>query len=389
MTIIFQLSIAMLFGLLFNRLAKKINLPNVTGYLVAGLLIGKFVFNVFDEQTLKSADVLVEVALGFIAFSIGGEFKISELKQIGSKAFIITLCESCLATLIVMLSLFVLGFDAPTALLLGAIAAATAPAATLMVVRQYKAKGPITKILLPAVALDDAVGLILFSICLGISKVLALGETLSVANLLLAPLAEIFFSFLLGMALGVVLSIALKIFKSQSNRLCVLICMVFLATSLSSILHLSSLLVCMSVGGMMANLSKDYISMLDINDKWTPPLFMLFFVISGAELDFSVLPSVGLLGVAYILTRSAGKYFGARLGATIIKADINIRRYLGVALLPQAGVAIGMSQIVSMQLPEYAPQIRAVILSATLVYELIGPVLTKIVLTKAGEIEKK
>ena len=386
-SVLLAIAIALSAGLILNRIVKLVSLPNVTGYLIAGLIIGPCMLNIFPKEALEQSSVVAEIALGFIAFSIGAEFKFSDIKKIGSSVLSITLAQAVAACLFVNIALIVMGFDLPIALTLGAIATATAPAATLMVIRQYKAKGTVTNMLLPVVALDDAIGLIIFSVSLSIAQVLEAGSKLSISAMILEPLAEISFSLLGGLAIGLILCWTMRFFKSSSNRLCVVIATVFMSTALSSTFNLSSLLFNMCVGAVLANMRNDFNEILSLNDQWTPPLFLLFFVISGAELDLKVLPSVGLLGVTYLIARSAGKYFGALFGATITHAEPNIKKYLGITLLPQAGVAIGMSQIVITALPVYGGQIRAVVLCATLVYEFVGPLITKIALTKAGEIQ--
>ena len=386
-SVLLAIAIALSAGLILNRIVKLVSLPNVTGYLIAGLIIGPCMLNIFPKEALEQSSVVAEIALGFIAFSIGAEFKFSDIKKIGSSVLSITLAQAVAACLFVNIALIVMGFDLPIALTLGAIATATAPAATLMVIRQYKAKGTVTNMLLPVVALDDAIGLIIFSVSLSIAQVLEAGSKLSISAMILEPLAEISFSLLGGLAIGLILCWTMRFFKSSSNRLCVVIATVFMSTALSSTFNLSSLLFNMCVGAVLANMRNDFNEILSLNDQWTPPLFLLFFVISGAELDLKVLPSVGLLGVTYLIARSAGKYFGALFGATITHAEPNIKKYLGLTLLPQAGVAIGMSQIVITALPVYGGQIRAVVLCATLVYEFVGPLITKIALTKAGEIQ--
>ena len=272
-------------------------------------------------------------------------------------------------------------------IILGAIATATAPAATLMVVRQYKAKGELTNTLLPVVAMDDAVGLIVFAVSSAIADTLASGVQPSVYTMAVAPLIEIALSLLSGGLLGFLISLSMRFFHSRANKMCICIAGVVLGVAIAQQFGLSDLLVCMSVGAVFANLRNDALEVMDVCDGWTPPLFMLFFVISGAELDVGALPTVGLLGVLYIVVRSFGKYFGAYLGSVVVKASPNIRKYLGITLLPQAGVAIGMAQMVLTQLPQFGARIQAVVLSATLIYELVGPVATKIALTKAGEIQ--
>ncbi len=378
----------MIVGLLMTRIMKKINLPNVTGYLIAGLLVGPYCLNIFSGEALDELTVLTNAALGFIAFSIGGEFKLSSLKQLGAKVFVITLFEAVGATVIVSTVLILLGIDTSLALILGAIASATAPAATLMVVRQYKARGPVTSTLLPVVAIDDAVCLMLFSILSSVAKSLEAGNGFDFKSTILKPIIEIIGSLVIGFAVGVVLSIATKYFLSRANRISLAVTAVLLGVGLSELLGLSSLLLCMAIGAAMANFSKVSDAVMECTDRWTPPLFMLFFVISGAEFNFEIFKTVGFVGVMYLILRSAGKYFGAMAGCAIVKTEKNVKKYLGITLLPQAGVAIGMAQLSLTVVPQYGEQIRAVILCATLVYELIGPLLTKIALTKAGEIKK-
>ena len=388
MNALLSLSLAMIVGLLMTRIMKKINLPNVTGYLIAGLLVGPYCLNIFSGENLEGFEVLTNAALGFIAFSIGGEFKLSSLKQLGAKVFVITLFEAVGASAIVATVLILLGVDAPLALVLGAIASATAPAATLMVVRQYKARGPVTSTLLPVVAIDDAVCLMLFSILSSVAKSIEAGAGFDFKSTILNPIIEIVGSLVIGFAVGFVLSVATKFFLSRANRISLAVTAVFLGVGLSELLGLSSLLLCMAIGAAMANFSKVSDAVMECTDRWTPPLFMLFFVISGAEFNFEIFKTVGLIGVLYLALRSAGKYFGAMFGCTLVKTEKNVKKYLGITLLPQAGVAIGMAQLSLTVVPQYGEQIRAVILCATLVYELVGPLLTKIALTKAGEIKK-
>ncbi len=384
---IFCLAIALGCGLLFNRIAKKVGLPNVTGYLVAGLIIGGSVLKIIPFEMVDSLNSIVTVALGFIAFSIGGEFKLSHIRKLGSRIITVTCFEALTAVVLVDIMLLICGFPAAESIALGSIAAATAPAATLMVVRQYKADGPVTRTLLPVVAMDDAVCLMAFSISVSVAKSLDAEGGIDYAGMLLSPIIEIFGAILIGAAIGLIMTYCLRFFKSRANRLTLVICSVFLGTAIADVLGLSSLLLCMMIGAMVANLYNDLDKLLDVVDHWTPPLFLLFFVLSGADLDLSVLPHVGLMGIIYLVFRSLGKYFGAGIGARITHFEPNVQKYLGVALLPQAGVAIGMTTIAAVEIPQYGSEIRAVILCATLIYELLGPVLTKIVLTRAGEIK--
>ena len=378
MNILFALAIAMAVGMAMTRLIKLIHLPNVTAYLIAGLLVGPYVLKVLTPEMNSKLSIISDVALGFIAYSIGSEFKFSYIKEIGAKPMVITAFEGCVASLLVFLTL----------LALGAIAAATAPAATLMVVRQYKANGPVTRMLLPVVAMDDALGLMLYAIMMAIARTLDSGAALSVMTLLVKPLIEIVGSLAMGVLIGTVMVFCLRFFHSRGNKLTMTILIVFLAVGLSTMLDLSSLLVCMMIGATMINVSNDSPALLEQCDRFTPPLFLLFFVLSGASLDLSVLPTVGVVGIAYVLSRAIGKSLGATIGAAIEKCDKNIIRYLGMTLIPQAGVAIGMARMCLTDLPAYGPTINAVVLAGTLIYELTGPVITKIALTKAGEIKE-
>ena len=399
-----SLGLAMIGGLALSRLMKLLHLPNVTGYLFAGLLIGPYLLpmifgsgiHLLSLESVKSLSPITDVALGFIAFSIGGEFKLSYIKKLGARIVIITVVQAVTTVLFVIGALLLVPNQSDTArvslaLLLGAIAAATAPAATLMVVRQYRAKGPVTDTLLPVVAFDDAIGLMIFSVCFSLAKSISTGVQITFSEAVLKPLLEIVLSIGIGAALGAILTLCMRFFHSKANRLCLMITAVVLGVAFSDLLDLSSLLVCMMIGALFANLRDDAIEILNGSEQWTPPLFMLFFVLSGAELDLSILPIVGIIGVVYLVARSVGKYFGAFLGSAISRSERTVRNYLGITLLPQAGVAIGMAQSIAVN-PELhaagiSQQIVAIVLFATLVYELVGPVLTKIALTRAGEIQ--
>lgn len=402
--LLLSLAAAMAFGMLFNRFAKKIGLPNVTGYLLAGLLIGpslwKLIPGSFDglitDSALSSLGLISTVALGFIAFSIGGEFKWSTLKQIGGKAVVITLFESLAGVLFVDAALCCAaafsfgGINFPIALTLGAIAAATAPAATLMVVRQYRAKGPVTQMLLPVVALDDAVALIAFAVSFSVARALASGEAVSFVSMVGKPVLNIALSLLSGAAIGFLLSFSLRFFHSRANKLMLTLTAVIAGVAIAQFFDLSALLLCMAASAFVVNFSHEADRLFADLDAWTPPVFMLFFVISGAQLKLEILPKVGIMGVLYIFFRSLGKYLGARWGSAAVKAEPNVKKYLGVTLLPQAGVAIGLAATVvaTAGFDAYAGQVQAVILTGTLLYELAGPLLTKAALTAAGEIEK-
>lgn len=385
MNILLLIGIAMAAGLLVSRGARAVKLPNVTAFLVAGLLIGPCVAGIISKEQAASMGVISEAALGFIAYAIGGEFKLSYLKKIGKAPLTITIFQGLCTAICVDAGLIAFGVDVPLALLLGAIALATAPAATLMVVRQYKAHGPVTQMLLPVVAMDDALGLMVFSISASVAQAL-LGGAITVHSMVLSPIIEIVGSLVLGAALGWVLAFGARFFASRGNKLALSIALVLAGVGLCDMLNLSSLLVCMMIGAVMVNMSQQHEVLMEQCDRFTPPLFLLFFVLSGADLDLGVLPSVGLIGVAYLLLRCIGKWGGTMLGALCVHADDNIKKYLGLTLLPQAGVAIGMASLVSARFPTLGAQVNTIVLAGVLVFELIGPIVTKLALTKAGEI---
>lgn len=410
MEALLSISIALLAGLLLSRLAKLAKLPAVTAYLVAGILVGPYCLGAFGVKGLgfismadvKGYSLLCEVALGFIAFSIGNEFRLSQLKKIGKQATIVGIFQAVVTTLLVDAVLIIMHLAMPeklpldAAIVLGAIAAATAPAATLMVVKQYKAKGPVTDMLLPVVALDDAVGLILFAISFGIAKALGAGSV-DVTSILVEPLLEVILSLILGAVMGYLFHLCERFFHSRSKRLSVSVAFVFMTIALSMLkfsiggVHIgfSSLLVCMMLGTVFCNVCDFSEELMARVDRWTAPLFVLFFVLSGAELELSLFTSLMtvLIGVVYILSRSAGKYSGAFLSAKMSGCDDNIVKYLGITLLPQAGVALGMAMKAMALTSGSGLLIRNITLFAVLVYELIGPLLTKIALTKAGDID--
>lgn len=411
MEALFCISIALAAGLFMSRLTKLLGLPAVTAYLIAGILIGPYCLGrlgieglgFVSSESVKSLEIISDVALGFIAFAIGNEFRLSQLKQIGKKATFIGIWQAIVATLLVDAALiglhFILGEKLPLsmAITLGAVAAATAPAATLMVVRQYKAKGKLTDLLLPIVAIDDAVGLVIFAVSFGIAKALEHGE-FSLIAIIVEPLLEIVLSLLLGIVMGVLFTFCEKFFSSNSRRLSLSIAFVMLTVAISMLkfeiggVHIgfSVLLVCMMLGTMFCNLCDFSAEIMEKTDRWTAPLFTLFFVLSGAELELSVFTDIAIVGIglAYILSRSVGKYFGAYASAKIVRCEPQVTRYLGVTLLPQAGVALGMS-VTAMELGEVGTLIRNIVLFSVLIYELVGPLLTKIALTKAGEIQPK
>ncbi len=379
------LAIMLFAGLAFGRLAKLCKMPNVTGYLVAGLILGPSLLKVFPADTIEGFNIISEMALAFIAFSVGGNFKISYLKRIGIAPILIAIFEAFGGMFFVTGALLAFGTDPSFAILLGAIASATAPAATLMVIKQYNAKGPVTDTLICVVALDDAVALIAFGFAVAISKGLT-NPGASIAMSILNPFIELVESLAIGAALGALFAIPLRWFKKDGNRLALTIGFVFVTSGICTLLGVSELLACMALGMVLVNITKASDSVLKLADSITPPLFMLFFVVSGADLKLSVVPTVGLVGIIYILARVAGKIFGSWLGAKVSKAPKPVQKYLGPMLIPQAGVAIGLSLLAGTLVPDYAQQIRAVVLCATLIYEICGPIIVKIFLNKSGEI---
>ena len=427
--ILLSVSVCVFTGLLMSRICKLLKLPAVTGYLVAGVLVGCFClgsiclpgdyhlgFNAKDFSDIEHIKIISEIALGFIAFSIGSEFKLSSLKKTGRQATIIAFAQALAAAAVVCGVLIGLHFvllsatgvdylPLEAAIILGAIATATAPAATLMVVRQYKAKGPTTKMLLPIVALDDAIGLVVFAIFMGIAKAISGGaDAMNITSLFVEPMVEIIASLALGAFLGFVLSELEKLFHSNSNRLSLVITFVFVTVALTTFknLHIgevhigfSSLLTCMMCGTVFCNVCECSDEMMARADSWTKPLLILFFVISGAELDLSVFkqPIFIVIGIVYIVFRCVGKYYGTWISAKASGCDKNIVKYLGITLFPQAGVALGMVSIVSSDATfagtAVGNTVRFVVLFAVLVYEIFGPVLTKMALTAAGDITEK
>ena len=412
MEYLLAIGIAMLAGLMLTRLTKRFNLPDVTSYLIAGLLVGPLVLGRLGIPGLGFASfdfvgemsLISDVALGFIAFSIGNEFRLEDLKQIGRQATIVGIVQALTATLFVDAALFVLHLilgnevlPLSTCLILGAIATATAPAATIMVINQYKAKGPLTSILLPIVALDDAVGLMVFAVSNGIAKAIISGSV-SLVSVLVNPLLEIVVSLALGAGMGWLFSHLERFFHSRSKRLSLTVCFVFMCVALSKLeiplgggveLGFSSLLVCMMCGTFFCNLCDFSDEIMYRTDRWTAPVFVLFFVLSGAELDLRVFQSAAVIGIGVvnILARSAGKIIGAHFSAKATHCQDTICKYLGITLLPQAGVALGMSVTVAAEFGAEGALIRNITLFCVLIYELVGPVFTKMALTAAGEIE--
>ncbi len=410
--ILITVGLAIFLGLLSSRIAKKVELPAVTAYLVTGVLIGPFCLGALNipfigfhsAKQMNGLGILSDAALGFIAFAIGNEFRLSTLKKTGKQATVIGIVQAIVACVFVDAALVSLHFivpdviSLPAAITLGAVATATAPAATLMVVRQYKAKGPLTSLLLPIVALDDAVGLVVFSVSFGIARAFQTGHP-DMISIIVEPLIEIALSLALGSLISLVLTYSERFFHSRSKRLSLAVTFVLLTVGITQLsfkiggIHFgfSPLLTCMMLGTIFCNLCDFSQELMERCDRWTAPLFIIFFVLSGAELNLSVFKNgfIVLIGILFITFRSAGKYLGSYWSAKATKCDENAVKYLGITLLPQAGVALGMS-VTAMELGEAdGSLVRNIVLFSVLIYELVGPMLTKMSLKAAGEISEE
>ena len=404
-----SLAIALIAGLALSRLVKLIKLPAVTAYLIAGILIGPFCLGRLGipgigitEGQIEGLGIISDVALGFIAFAMGNEFRLSQLKKVGKKATFVGVFQAIFTTIVVDAFLIGLHFIIPdrlslsAAIVLASIATATAPAATLMVVKQYKAKGKVTDMLLPVVALDDAVGLVIFAISFGISKSLSAGEV-NVLSVVLEPILEVALSLVLGFVMGLLFTLSEKFFHSRSKRMAVSVTFVLLTVAISSLkfdvgpfhISFSSLLSCMMLGTVFCNTCDFSKELMDRADRWTTPILILFFVVSGAELQLNVFTDIFIviIGLTYIASRSIGKYFGAGISAKISKCDPTIVKYLGITLLPQAGVALGMATK-ALELGAEGNIVQNITLFAVLIYEIVGPFLTKMALHKSGDISE-
>lgn len=391
MHILYYVAVVLASGLFVAKLTGKLKLPNVTGYLIAGLLIGPSILNLVPKEIVEEMAIFSDVALGFIAYSIGSQINFKQLKKVGAGVVAITLLEALMAmALVVAVMLFVFKTNLPFALLIGSIASATAPAATLMVIKQYRAKGPVVDTLLPVVAMDDGVSIMAFGVALTVSKALISGGDIHFTNLVLIPVGEIVGALILGFLIGVIFLFIEKIIRSEGELMNFVIVIIFLGFAIATKLHVSSLLCCMAIGATISNIRAGKLKYFSIVDNITVPIFLAFFVISGADLDISALKTTGLIGIAYVLVRVIGKWTGAFLGARAFHMPKTVQKYLGYTLVPQAGVAIGLSLVAQNALPsEHGVQIRTVILAATVIYEFIGPLITKKALIAAGEIELK
>ena len=388
---LYYVAIIILSGMIMARLVSKFKLPHVTGYLLAGVLIGPSILNLVPKEAGESLTVISEAALGFIAYSIGSEMNFKNLKKVGKSLITITIFEALMPAILVTLTMiYVFKQPLPFAIVIGAIASATAPAATIMVIKQYKAKGKIVDTLLPVVAMDDGVAIISFGIAFSIAKsLMKSGGSFSMVQAILVPLLEIFLALGVGFAVGIILCYLIPKIKGEDELLSSVIVSIFIAIGFAEFLNVSTLLVCMMIGITVSNFAHNSNRALNVINKVTPPIFIAFFTLSGVDLNLGALKYAGLMGIGYVVVRSIGKILGAYIGARITHSNKTVQKYLGLTLLPQAGVAIGLSMIAQTVMPTMGSTIRTIILASTVIYELFGPFIAKTALIKAGEIDIK
>lgn len=389
MNIFIKIALVLGFGLIGGRIARRLNLPNVTGYLIGGLFLGPSFLNIVTEADVGAVSFVNELALSAIAFNIGGEFLIKEIKRLGKEIFIITVFE-VLGVVALVFSVMYFGFNQSFvfSIIVASMSAATAPAGTMMVINQYRAKGPVTNTILPVAALDDAFGIMVFGLALSAAK-MSLGEaTGSTIMMVLTPFLEIILSLGLGAILGFVLSRLADKAQGQDELLGLTLFFVLISSGLAYVTGLSSLLSSMMMGAMFVNISNKSKRVYSTINSFIPPFNVLFFAFAGASLDLSIMASIGVLGLAYVLSRGFGKVIGASLGAKVAGSPSVVVKWLGLALLPQGGISIGLSMIVARELPLFSDGIVTLILFSVLVFEIMGPILAKISITKAGEIGK-
>ncbi len=383
---ILALGTFLLVGFTFGNLFKKMKLPAVTGYLIAGLIIGVSFLNIFPEEIMNELAFMEDVALGFIAFHIGESFNYGKVKSLGGKVVIITLIQAAITILFVTFGVYFVTKDLPLAIVFGAISAATAPAATLNVMKEYKAKGPLTNMILTVVALDDAVCLFLFSICLAVAQSLIVG-TFSLATALIAPLIEIFGSLALGFLIGTIFALLGKTRRHDEDLLTLSCTSVLVGAGLGYLLHLSPILICMAIGAALANLCKRHDDVFILTEEAVSPIYLIFFVMAGYNLDLKMVLSLGVLGLVFVVSRTIGKLLGAYVGCEAVKTDKITRNYLGMGLMPMAGVGVGLAVAAARVMPEYSAIFLNIIMGSTFIFEIFGPIFTAKGLKKAGEIK--
>lgn len=382
-----KIGIVLMVGIMGGRVARFFKLPNVTGYLVAGLLIGPSFFKLIGEADIESMGFVNELALATIAFSIGSEFLLEDMLKVGKSIVVITLAEATGALLVVFsIMFFLFKQNFIFSMVVASMSAATAPAATIMVINQFRAHGPLTRTILPVVALDDVIGIIFFGVAMSMAKISAGTAEHSLWQIVSRPVIEIVGSVLLGFVFGALLSFMGKNARNKEELLASILAIIISASGLANLLGLSPLLTCIMIGATLVNLMHNSNRIFSIAEGFVPPVYLMFFTLAGASLDIKILSTVGLLGIAYIFARAGGKMLGAWLGAKAMDADEVVVKYLGLTLLPQGGVSIGLSIIVKQELPQYSVPIITIIMFSVLIYELVGPILSKIAIEKAGEI---
>ncbi|MDD4980493.1 MAG: cation:proton antiporter [Candidatus Omnitrophica bacterium] len=386
---ILGLGFILIAGLLSAKIIKKIKFPAVTAYLLLGILIGPSILNLVPQDILKSSGLISNIVLGIIAFGIGQNFSRFHLRRIGKAVIWISVLEACGALALVTSAFyFLLRQPFYISLIFGAISSATAPAATVMVIREYRARGNFTDTLLGVVAIDDAWCLIIFAVSLAISQAIY-AHTVAASFMIKVffnSLLSIFGSFILGASIAVLLSIIYRFVRTQADLLILTLGLVFLNIGIAIWLNLSVLLASMFLGAALVNLNRYYFKFFDSLKMVDSPLFLLFFVLAGANLEVGILNKLSLIGLSYLIFRVTGKMLGANLGAKISKSTNSVRKYLGYALIPQAGVALGCALIVKGDFPQVGNMIFTTIVATTVVYELIGPLCTKYALKKAEDI---
>lgn len=384
--IILSIAIMLASGFLLTRITKRLHLPNVTGYIIAGVIIGPWCLNLVPSEYINQMDFVTDLALAFIAFGVGKYFKLSALKANGKNMVILTLFEALIAGIFITTAMLLMGLSLSFSLLLGAIGCATAPASTIMTIRQYKAKGPFIDTILQVVALDDAVALIAFSVCAAFVQAGSKTGHISAGQIILPIIFNI---SALGVLSGILLSYAIHRGHSKDHSL-VLACVCIMGVAgICSSMDVSPLLACMATGTAYINTSGNKHLFKQI-DQFTPPLLVIFFVLSGMRLSIPSLAAAGMIGLVYFLVRIAGKYVGSTIGAIITNASSEIRRYFGLALIPQAGVSIGLAVLGQRMLPsDSGTLLSTIILSSGLLYEIIGPACSKLAIKKSGSIPVK
>lgn len=387
MDLFLKLSIIILVGVLGGRVAKKLTLPSVSGYIIAGLILGPSFINLVSSQDLESLSFITDIALAAIAFSIGSEFLLSDMKKVGKRALILTIAEVIGAFFIVFIAMFyIFNQSFEFSLVIASMSAATAPAGIVMVIRELRADGPLVKTILPVVALDDALGIMLFGVALSLAKITSGLEEFTIFKIISAPLIEIFGSLLLGFLLGIGLTYLAKKAKGRDELLKISLAFILAGVGASNFFNLSPLLTSMMMGGTLVNLMPSSKRIFGTMNEFTPPINLLFFTLAGMSLNIRVLASVSFLGIGYIIARAIGKIIGAGVGAKALGESKTIQKYLGLSLLTQGGISIGLSSIVQSELPQFSGSIVTVILFSVLVFEILGPILAKVAITRAGEV---